>query len=172
MIKLIGALYDLWNAPKKKGITMHRTSWRLWLSLCDSYTRLSQNPPISYVTENVTTCRATHSESLTVIFIGLLQNAISRRISVGVVTTLRAGRLQAIVLQITTWARHHPFSKTSRPALGPTQPLCNKYRGLSVRKVAGGWPITPYRAEFKNDWRYNSSPTCAFMACAETKVGN
>jgi hypothetical protein len=56
------------------------------------------------------------------------------------------------------------FSKTSRPALGPTLPFNGKLAPFLGVKQSGREVdhLTPPTAEVKNDWSYNSTPPTRF----------
>jgi hypothetical protein len=60
----------------------------------------------------------------------------------------------------TPFTRNSPFSETTRPALGPTQPPIHWGPGLFPgNKTAGAWrsQLIPSIAEVKNEWSYTSA---------------
>jgi hypothetical protein len=52
------------------------------------------------------------------------------------------------------------FSKSSRPPLGPTQPVINRHRGPfpGVKRPGRDVNHSPSSVEVKNEWSYTSTP--------------
>jgi hypothetical protein len=72
-------------------------------------------------------------------------------------------------IQISAGARDFSFSKTSRPALGLSQPPVQLVSGVLIVGVKQlGYEVDhspPSSAEVKNEWSCTSVPPYAFMAC-------
>ena len=86
----------------------------------------------------------------------MLRGVLSRDSSVGIVTRIRDGRSG---FRISAMAKDLFFSKTSRPAVGPTQPPTKWVPGIfpGVKRLGREIDITPSSAEVKNGWSYNST---------------
>jgi hypothetical protein len=86
----------------------------------------------------------------------MLRGVLSRDSSVGIVTRIRDGRSGFRILAM---AKYFFLSKTSRPAVGPTQPPTKWVPGIfpGVKRLGREIDITPSSAEVKNEWSYNST---------------